>query len=342
VLLTAPTGARCGIDQTTGEVFEEPAGSKTLGQSGNAMVVISDPTNGIFTVKLSGSQRGTAQIKISYMTKTEAEEKRLDFYYPGTPVIFTLTLDASGSPKLKIGGIPPAPEGFSKKYNGNEAFVGLTWKPSADDTIVGYRIYVRDRYDADLTVLAEVAADQTFYDTTDAWNEPVRIYAVSALDNQGREGFLTNFIDNKIRLLADFETAIVDGGSPLVVQFTDSSTGTPTTWLWDFGDGETSIEQNPTHTYTEAGDYSVSLTVSDAQGLQDLIRKAVRVKAFIAGDVNGDFLLDLSDAIAVLQFVSSIESIPAQAIHPETDIDGDGAIGLAEAVYVLQRVAGVR
>ena len=49
------------------------------------------------------------------------------------------------------------------------------------------------------------------------------------------------------------------------VQFTGSATGgyTPYSWLWDFGDTHTSEEQNPTHTYTDAGNYTVTLTVTD-------------------------------------------------------------------------------
>ena len=46
------------------------------------------------------------------------------------------------------------------------------------------------------------------------------------------------------------------------VTFTDLSTGTPTSWAWDFGDGTTSTLQNPTHTYTTAGSYNVALTVN--------------------------------------------------------------------------------
>lgn len=48
----------------------------------------------------------------------------------------------------------------------------------------------------------------------------------------------------------------VDG---LEVVFTDTSTKKPTRWLWDFGDGTTSTLQNPTHTYAESGDYTVTL-----------------------------------------------------------------------------------
>ncbi len=56
------------------------------------------------------------------------------------------------------------------------------------------------------------------------------------------------------------------GNSPLTVQFTDVSSNTPTSWLWDFGDGVTSTLQNPTHTYSAVGSYTVSLTATNAAG----------------------------------------------------------------------------
>jgi pseudomonalisin len=49
------------------------------------------------------------------------------------------------------------------------------------------------------------------------------------------------------------------------VPFTDVSTGSPASWSWDFGDGETSSVQNPVHTFGQ-GTYSVSLTVSNPRG----------------------------------------------------------------------------
>jgi gliding motility-associated-like protein len=48
----------------------------------------------------------------------------------------------------------------------------------------------------------------------------------------------------------------------LTVQFTDQSTGSPTQWLWDFGDGQTSTQQNPVHSYTATGSFDVKLTVT--------------------------------------------------------------------------------
>ena len=51
------------------------------------------------------------------------------------------------------------------------------------------------------------------------------------------------------------------------IQFTDTSTGSPVEWLWDFGDGTTSTLQNPTHSYTVPGDYELTFTITDAQGV---------------------------------------------------------------------------
>jgi len=65
---------------------------------------------------------------------------------------------------------------------------------------------------------------------------------------------------------ADFTADLTSGPVPLTVNFTDQSTGDITTWSWDFGDGSTSTEQNPSHTYTDSGTYTVSLTVTGPEG----------------------------------------------------------------------------
>ena len=65
---------------------------------------------------------------------------------------------------------------------------------------------------------------------------------------------------------ADFVGTPVSGEYPLAVSFSDLSTGAPTVWSWTFGDGGTATTQNPSHTYTVAGSYNVSLTATNAQG----------------------------------------------------------------------------
>jgi PKD repeat protein len=67
---------------------------------------------------------------------------------------------------------------------------------------------------------------------------------------------------------ASFSVSDSFGSFPLTVQFTDTSyqgNGVLTDWLWNFGDGETSIVQNPEHTYNLPGIYSVSLSITNSQ-----------------------------------------------------------------------------
>ncbi|HEX2629999.1 MAG TPA: PKD domain-containing protein, partial [Chitinophagaceae bacterium] len=66
-----------------------------------------------------------------------------------------------------------------------------------------------------------------------------------------------------IDFIADDSTSCT---APFTVQFTDRSPTVGTSWLWDFGDGNTSTQQNPSHTYTAVGNYTVTLTATMAGG----------------------------------------------------------------------------
>ncbi len=66
---------------------------------------------------------------------------------------------------------------------------------------------------------------------------------------------------------AAFTANRVSGKAQLTVTFTDTSSGTPTSWNWSFGDGTpNSTTRNPVHTYSKAGKYTVSLTATNAIG----------------------------------------------------------------------------
>lgn len=73
-------------------------------------------------------------------------------------------------------------------------------------------------------------------------------------------------------LSADFTAQPRLGPAPLSVQFTDLSTGDVLTRSWDFGDGGTASLPGPTHTYSALGTYTVSLTVHDSSGSDELVR----------------------------------------------------------------------
>jgi PKD repeat protein len=73
--------------------------------------------------------------------------------------------------------------------------------------------------------------------------------------------------------VADFVSAPPSGEAPLVVSFTDRSSGAITAWHWDFGDGTSASEPSPTHSYTQPGAYEVALTVTSPLGMDTLRRQ---------------------------------------------------------------------
>ncbi len=75
------------------------------------------------------------------------------------------------------------------------------------------------------------------------------------------------------------------GAIPLNVTFTDLSTNSPTSWLWNFGDGQYSTLQNPTNTYSSAGNYSVRLEVAN-EGGSNATEKAGYVFTYIPAVAN--------------------------------------------------------
>ncbi|NQT24800.1 aryl-sulfate sulfotransferase [candidate division KSB1 bacterium] len=99
------------------------------------------------------------------------------------------------------------------------------------------------------------------------------------------------YIDNIVLILleapvADYSADLTEGIIPLSVQFADQSIGTVSTWYWEFGDGESSKEQNPVHTYQSVDTFSVSLTVSGPGG-EDTKTRTEYIEAFDPSDVEG-------------------------------------------------------
>jgi len=70
--------------------------------------------------------------------------------------------------------------------------------------------------------------------------------------------------------VARFVASPLSGYAPLTVQFTDTSLKRPTSWTWAFGDGASSFERDPEHTFSQSGTYTVSLTVQNAGGFDTM------------------------------------------------------------------------
>lgn len=99
------------------------------------------------------------------------------------------------------------------------------------------------------------------YTTAGTYTVSLNITSDTGADNETKVGFIT-VTESGINPVAKFTATPTSGTLPLSVQFVNQSTGTATNYSWNFGDGSTSISANPSHIYTTAGNYTVSLTVT--------------------------------------------------------------------------------
>jgi gliding motility-associated-like protein len=83
---------------------------------------------------------------------------------------------------------------------------------------------------------------------------------------------LTGTINVSGQPVANFNANITSGCGPLTVQFTDLSTGNPTSWNWEFSNGTLSSAQNPAITFSTPGTFSVKLVVQNASGIAQVER----------------------------------------------------------------------
>ena len=104
------------------------------------------------------------------------------------------------------------------------------------------------------------------YVTPGTYNVSLYVTNSACYNNTSLKTSYITIAEAPVQPVADFSANPVAGPSPLLVQFTDTSTGTPDTWNWAFGDGNVSTEQDPAYTYGSTGLYTVSLTVSNAAG----------------------------------------------------------------------------
>jgi len=97
----------------------------------------------------------------------------------------------------------------------------------------------------------------------------------------------------KGQLAANFSATPTSGCSPQIINFTDLSTGNPTQWRWDLGNGTISFLQNPSGTYFTPGQYTVKLVIQDATGIDSIIKTqyitifAIPAVAFSATPTSG-------------------------------------------------------
>jgi len=144
-------------------------------------------------------------------------------------------------------------------------------------------------------------------------------------------------------LAANFLTDKMSGTAPFTTTFTDTSTGSPTSWAWDFGDSGTSDQQNPTHTYVSPGNYHVTLSING--GLSNVTKtNYIKVTPILFGDANDDSKVNQADTLVVLQEIVGLREQPAAGTDRfrKTDVHVNGVIDVGDALFIAQYNVGLR
>lgn len=128
------------------------------------------------------------------------------------------------------------------------------------------------------------------------------------------------------QLKANFTADTVKGCAPMVVHFTDQSTGNPNSWLWDFGDGSTPVNfPNPVAVYSKPGVYTVTLTVGDGVTTNTLQRTSYIT---VSDTPKVEFLVSPSSGCYPLMVNFKDGSNPGSGSIVNWDWDfGDGVVG---------------
>ena len=152
--------------------------------------------------------------------------------------------------------------------------VKLAWDPVADSRVAGYQVAYGS---ASGQYANQVATASTAATVTGLTPGNTYYFAVAACAANGTCSAFSNEVSTTVPSasaapVAGFVANTVLGTAPVTVSFTDQSTGSITGWTWSFGDGTGATVQSPQHSYTAAGTYSVSLTVTGPGGTNSATR----------------------------------------------------------------------
>lgn len=126
----------------------------------------------------------------------------------------------------------------------------------------------------------------TFTNTgTSAKTFNVILTATNQNGTSTKNGIVTVNPATTVKPVADFKVSPTSGGTTATTYtFTDNSTNSPTTWTWDFGDGQNATGKNVTHKFTTAKTYNVTLTAGNTAG-SSTVKKSVVVGTAVAKSV---------------------------------------------------------
>jgi uncharacterized protein (TIGR02145 family) len=142
---------------------------------------------------------------------------------------------------------------------------GVVWAKTSSPTLEQHEGITNDGIGTGLfnSTLTGLMSDTTYYVRSFATNRAGTAYGQQVQFRTEAAGESP---------VSAFTATPISGKAPLTVNFSDQSANEPTSWQWDFGDGNSSNQQCPQNTYQNAGNYTVQLIVSNEHGSDTLIK----------------------------------------------------------------------
>lgn len=229
------------FDRCTGLLYGPSLLSRTVNNSNWWNYGAAYSPNGQYLYTVNNGSKELLQYDLS-APDIQASKKLIDEY--------DLFTDTTGRPTL-FGFMQEGPDGKTYIWGGDTYYMHVIDFPNRS----GIDCHVKKRA---IQLPNSVFAANLYYPR----------YRLGPIDGSSCD---TLGIDNLPQAL--FRYDLEDTLSPLQVTFTDLTSYAPTAWHWDFGDGTTSSETDPVHTYTAAGDYQVCLIASNANAADTFCRQ---------------------------------------------------------------------
>jgi len=175
------------------------------------------------------------------------------------------TTSKYGYALISLGDEPVGPAYFSSSATSGDAPFKVTFHEEAGGYLSSWTFGDGSQQNSILDDNSEILKD-----VEHTYLEPGQYTVTLYQGNFGGKNAITKYhyitVTGLTRPVASFTADKISVPKSLTIEFTDKSIGKPTSWSWNFGDGANSTEQNPMHTYSAAGNYTVNLTASNENG----------------------------------------------------------------------------
>jgi PKD repeat protein len=222
--------------------------------------------------------------------------------------------------------------------NPREGIGGNTTFTFTDSTTGGTLPYTY-KWDFNNDGLTESTSQSPTYVYTSAGNYSVALTVTdSSLAGTVNTQTKTGYIMVYAPLSTAFSASATEGvAGRTVFTFTDQSTGGkgPYSYQWQFGDGNTSTLQNPTHVYATAATYTVTLKVTESLSTSNTLTKTAYISVYKAGDANKDGTVNSLDMTKVERIIMALD-----ATAPGADANGDGNVNALDITRIEQIIMG--